>query len=56
MSYSGYGDFDQVKFNSCFFTSIEKKKSNKAAEEGNFVLPNISAKIIIFYYLIPDHS
>ena len=34
----------------------KKKKLNKAAEDGNFVLPNISAKIIIFYYLIPEHS
>ena len=37
-------------------TSIERKKSNKAAEEGNFSVPNISAKITIFYYLIPEHS
>ena len=36
--------------------SIEKKKSNKAAEEGNFALPNISAKITIFDYFIPEHS
>ena len=35
-------------------TSIEKKKSNKAIEEGNFALPNISAIITIFYFLIPN--
>ena len=28
--------------------------SNEAAEEGNFALPNILAKITIFHYLIPD--
>ena len=33
---------------------MKKKKSNKAAEECNFELPNISAKITIFYYLIPN--
>ena len=37
-----------------FETSIEKKKSNKVAEEGNFALPDISAKLTIFYYLIPN--
>ena len=43
-----------MKLISCFFTSIEKKKSNKAVEEGNFALPNISVKITIFYYLMPN--
>ena len=55
-SYTGYGDFDSMEINSCLFTSIEKKKLNKAAEEGNFVLPNTSANISIFYYLITEHS
>ena len=55
-SYPGYGDFDWVKFKSCFFTSIEEKKSNKAAEEGIFALPNTSANLIIFYYLLPENS
>ena len=36
------------------WTSIEKRKSNKAAEEGNFALPNISAKVTIIYYLMPN--
>ena len=43
-----------MKFNSCFFILILRNKSNKAAEEGNFALPNISAKITIFYCLIPN--
>ena len=37
--------FDQAKFKSCFFTSIEKNKSNKAAAEAIFAMPNVSANI-----------
>ena len=30
--------------------------SNKAAEEVIFVIPNISVKLTIYYYIPPQHS
>ena len=39
-------------FNICW----QKKMANKAAEKGNFALPNTSAKIAIFYYMMHEHS